>query len=163
MCMFRDTSEKWGLSYTNQEKWGQSYTFCLKKGPIKYLTALKKGGYSVHPYYAIYRKLPTYHFCVCVKRPFPSHIVVLLYTAITQDQAAENNLRIWAFLKYDPHNEQYGMIPKLLFFRKRDVFLRSKMQRSVVISMHIMFTVSFSRFKMASSICVTTAACFGLF
>ena len=33
MCMYRDTSEKWGLSHTNPEK----------KGPIIYLAVLRKG------------------------------------------------------------------------------------------------------------------------
>ena len=57
MCMYRDTSEKWGLSYTNPEKWGQSYTFAVKRGLIIYLAALKNGAiWHARPYYAIYGK-----------------------------------------------------------------------------------------------------------
>ena len=57
MCMYQDTSEKWGLSYTNPEKWGQS--FAEKKGLIIYSATLKKGAIlHAQPYYAIYRKLP---------------------------------------------------------------------------------------------------------
>ena len=56
MCMYRDTSEKWGLSYTNPDKWGQSYTFAWKKGANHILGSAEKG--DAHPYYAIYRKLP---------------------------------------------------------------------------------------------------------
>ena len=61
--MYRDTSEKWGLSYTNPEQNGVSHILLPeKKGLIIYLATLKKGPFvTAHPYYAIYRKL----------RPFP--------------------------------------------------------------------------------------------
>ena len=43
MCMYRDTSEKCGLSYTNPEKMGSVIYFLLKKGLVIYFAALKKG------------------------------------------------------------------------------------------------------------------------
>ena len=54
-------SEKVGLSYTSQEKNGSVIYFLLKKGgPVIYQAVLKKGAIRhAHPYYAIYRKLPT--------------------------------------------------------------------------------------------------------
>ena len=53
MCMYWDTSEKWGLSYTYPEKQGQSYTFCWKKGADHILGSAEKGAIRhAHPYYA---------------------------------------------------------------------------------------------------------------
>ena len=60
MCMYPDTSEKWGLSYTNPEKCGQSYTFCWKKGLLIYLAGLKKGAIRhAHPNYRKLTNPPT--------------------------------------------------------------------------------------------------------
>ena len=53
-------SEKWGFSHTNQENRVGHIPFVGKRGLIIYLAALKKGAVRhAHPYYAIYRKLPS--------------------------------------------------------------------------------------------------------
>ena len=43
---YTGTSEKWGLSHTNQEKSGQSYTFCWKKEAYYIPGSAEKGGHS---------------------------------------------------------------------------------------------------------------------
>ena len=109
MCMHRDTSEKWGLSYTNPEKWGQSYTFCWKKGPIIYLAALKKGAIRhAHPYYAIYRKLhplptPPHGMISCFQHLFLS---IIRCKICWMSSSVESRARIIDVLENGPSREQ---------------------------------------------------------
>ena len=75
--MYRDTSEKWDLLYTNPEKWRQSYIFSKKKGgggggegagTNRILASAEKGSHSARTsilchaiYIYIYRKLHPPH------------------------------------------------------------------------------------------------------